>query len=630
MKTILLLFALLLINTINAQNFEWAKQFGSSGNDAANSVTTDVAGNVYVAGAFNGTVDFDPGVGVLNLTSAGSSDIFLIKLNASGNLLWVKQLGGPGTDYTRSVFVDASGKIYVTGGFSQTVDFDPGPNDFLLQATSVTFLHGTPPPPSVFTYEDIFILKLDVGGDFLWAKRIGGSGPDYGSTISVDAAGNIYTSGFFSDYRYTNKDTVDFDPGPGIFNLTHIGGFLLKLNNNGDFVWANSFGSLNTLVALAGGSVAFVAFKSSTLTISSIASDPSGNIYATGHFRISEDFDPGPGIQILRAHNVPDVFVAKFNATGSLGWVKQMSGDDPFTDGGTAVSNDLKIDGSGNVYITGAFAGTMDFDPGPGISNLKTTVTGGNSYDMKPFTDVDIFVSKLNSSGDLVWVKQMGGIADDRSSAIALDANGNVFTTGYFSAKADFDPGINKFKLNADGNGSNDSTDVFISKLDANGNFIWAGQLGGSGNDKGNVITTDASGNIYTVGTFRENCDFDPSSSDFNLTSSGFDDIFIHKMNQSGLITQRNKASSEFINEIVNDYIRLYPNPTRGVATISTKQNLSNASFRLFTISGQLIMEKKNISGSNYSFDISNQASGVYYAEIINGGKTEKFKVVKQ
>ena len=635
MKTIVLLFTVFLVNIIQAQNFEWAKQIGSTGNDAANSVATDAAGNVYTVGGFGGTVDFDPGPGVANLTSAGSGDIFISKLSASGNLLWVKQIGGAGSDAANSVFIDQSGNIYVTGSFNQNVDFDPGPGISNLQAAPHSLIPGTgpPPPPTNYTFSDIYILKLNASGNFVWVKQIGGSGIDYGTKILVDSDGNVFTVGFFSDFtsRVFNSGSVDFDPGPGVFNLSPLGGFILKLNSSGDFVWATQFGKQNYLFVLYNATTGWgvILEKRASVTINSLVLDQAGNIYTTGYFSLNNnDFDPGPGTFLLNGFNAEDMFIAKYNSSGDFQWVKQNAGAG-INDDGAVIGSDIAVDASGNVYTTGYFAGKVDFDPGSGETIFETMVTGGYSEWMKPNHDVDIFVSKLNASGNLVWVKQMGGISDDRALSLALDGNNNIYTTGYFSAKADFDPGLYKFKLNANGNGSNDSSDVFISKLDASGNFVWAGQLGGSGNDRGNAIAVDNAHNILTTGLFSGVCDFDPGSAGFNLISTGFNDIFIHKLSQPSSITQRNVSGNELSTEASKYGIGLYPNPTQGLVTIASKQNLSNASMRLFNSSGQLIMEKKNISGSAYSFDISNQVSGVYYAEIMNEGKKEGFKLVK-
>ena len=167
MKRIIFIILLTLAATIlHAQsvNFKWAKQMGGTGADAGgSSVTVDAAGNVYTTGGFGGTADFDPGPGTYNLTSAGTYDMFISKLDSSGNFIWAKQLGGTGADAAgASIAVDADGNVYTTGGFVGTADFDPGPGVFTLSAIGN------------FRTKASFVLKLDADGNFIWAKQTGG------------------------------------------------------------------------------------------------------------------------------------------------------------------------------------------------------------------------------------------------------------------------------------------------------------------------------------------------------------------------------------------------------------------------------------------------------------------------
>ena len=166
------LFLILLVFGFNysvfAQpNFVWANQLGGTGSDIGYSIASDASGNVYTTGYYSGTVDFDPGPGVFTLTSAGATnDIFVYKLNATGNLVWAKSLGGTGAEMGLSIAVDASGNVYTTGQFQGIADFDPG-------VGVVTFT-------SAGNY-DIFVSKLDASGNYVWAKCFGGTALDYGS-----------------------------------------------------------------------------------------------------------------------------------------------------------------------------------------------------------------------------------------------------------------------------------------------------------------------------------------------------------------------------------------------------------------------------------------------------------------
>ncbi|MDQ1256134.1 MAG: hypothetical protein QG656_730, partial [Candidatus Hydrogenedentes bacterium] len=197
-------------------------------------------------------------------------------------------------------------------------------------------------------------------------------------------------------------------------------------------------------------------------------------------------------------------------ADGDFVWAKAMGGT------GNEWSEDITLDNAGNVYATGYFRSTADFDPGPGIFNL--TSAGG----------IDVFVSKLNSTGVFVWAKAMGGTGNDFGEGIAVDSAGNVYTRGRFLGTVDFDPGAGIFNLTQAG-----SSDLFVSKLDSGGNFVWAKRMGGSSIGDGDGIAVDSAGNVYTTGWFLGTVDFDPGPGTFNLTSAG-NDIFVSKLDSAG------------------------------------------------------------------------------------------------
>ena len=468
-KTLNTLFALLLSVGLHAQSFEWAKSVGGTGDLIGRSIAVDALGNVYTTGPFLETVDFDPGAGVMNLTSQGHDDIFVKKLDSLGNLVWVKSVGGTSFDGGYSIAVDAQGNVYTTGYFVGTVDFDPGAG-----TVNLTSQGGS----------DIFIQKLDALGDLVWAKSVGGTGNDNGRSIAVDAQGNVYTTGDF-------RGIVDFDPGAGTADLTSQGEndvFIQKLDALGDLIWAKSVGETSYDYGY------------------SIAVDVLGNVYTTGYFSGTVDFDPGAGTVNLTSQGGNDIFIQKLDALGDLVWAKSVGGT------GNDNGRSIAVDAQGNVYTTGDFRGTVDFDPGAGIVNL--TSQGGS----------DIFIQKLDALGDLVWVKSMGGNSTDFGESIAVDSQGNVYTTGDFRGIVDFDPGAGTTNLTSQG-----EIDFFIQKLDALGNLVWAKSVGGTSNDGGNSIAVDAQGNVYTTGYFWGTVDFDPGAGTAYLTAQGYD-FFVQKL----------------------------------------------------------------------------------------------------
>ena len=458
-----------------AGNLIWAKQMASEYYARSNSLAIDAQGNVYTIGEFTGTVDFDPGVGIFNLSSAFYSfDMFMSKLDRCGNFVWAKQIGGITNDhvYGNSITLDARGNIYVTGNFDgNAVDFDPGTGVRILnQNTGISSL---------------FVSKFNANGNLVWAKQtVAHSEYDnvwgaYSESITTDASGNVYTTGFFGG-------TIDFDPGDRDFLLNNFFGnnFILKLDSSGLFLWANQMGQTSR---------SFVWGKS-------IAIDVSGNVYTSGYFLGSVDFDPGPGIFNLSTINPTldnlSLYVSKLNSSGSFVWAKQVGGP------GSMAIRSFPIDGSstaidtnGNIYTTGAFSGTVDFDPGAGVHNL--TAAG----------KADIFVSKLDLSGNFVWVKQMACTNSSYSGGLVLDATGNIYTTGAFSGTIDFDPGPGVYDLTSAGS----STNIFINKM--------------THCTSGNTSYTK---NVSTCSSYVANCGVYTSSGVYTqtfLSASGCDSI---------------------------------------------------------------------------------------------------------
>jgi hypothetical protein len=225
----LVAFVLLLIgSTVSyAQpQFKWAKQISGADDELANFLAIDSAGNVYLTGTFQGTVDVDPGPNTFNLTSEGPNDFYILKLASAGNFLWAKRIGGnTGTALPYVMNVDISGNVYITGNFSGTVDFNPGPDVYDLNSAD----------------GGLFVFKFDSSGKFVWAKNIRANS----FSVAVDTAENVYLTGSF-------HGTVDFDPGPGVYNLASEGGdswpygdiFIFKLDSSGNFVWAKRIGGM--------------------------------------------------------------------------------------------------------------------------------------------------------------------------------------------------------------------------------------------------------------------------------------------------------------------------------------------------------------------------------------------------
>jgi hypothetical protein len=346
-------------------------------------------------------------------------------------------------------------------------------------------------------------------GCFEWATAFGGD-TTYeciSRSIIVDKNGSVYTVGEFTG-------TTDFDPGTSVYNLSSTGEnsiFISKLNSSGNFVWAK----------VIQGSISAYS--------SDIALDNAGNIYITGGFAGAADFDPNAGRYVLFSATAPDsssiknvfaAFVLELDGAGNFILAKAMNMPNESING--SLSNSIAIDKFKNIYIAGNFSGTCDFDPGVGVSSFKTS----------SISDGDIFIVKLDSLGSFDWAKVMGGESVDNLRSLAIDSLGYVYTTGNFGRTADFDPGPLTYNLIAE------YEDIFISKLDNDGNFVWAKSFVGPKGSfaQSNSITLDNSCNIYTTGNFWGNADidFDPGPVIFNISSGPARGMFISKLTRDG------------------------------------------------------------------------------------------------
>ena len=283
----------------------WSKRFGSTLADVGLAVTADGSDNVLVTGYFNNTVNF----GGANLVSAGSSDIFLAKFDASGNHLWSKRFGGIGIEQGSSVTKDASGNVLLTGYFGNSVDFGGGA---LVSAGG----------------DEVFLAKYDANGNHLWSKRFGGTFGDYGYSVAVGPAGAVYLAGAFNI-------TIDLGGGP----LVSAGGldfYLAKYDANGVHQWSNRHGGVGTDAGYA------------------MALDGSGNAFVTGVFGSTVDFGGGP----LVSAGSDEIFMAKYAADGTHRWSARY-GSSSFDLGYGAA-----VDGVGNACFTGTFNGSVDFGGG--------------------------------------------------------------------------------------------------------------------------------------------------------------------------------------------------------------------------------------------------------------------------
>lgn len=494
--------------------FGFALHFGGTGGAHAQpfALATDSAGNSYIAGRFQGTVNFD---GTHSLTStpasgsSGFSNAFVAKYSPTGTLDWVDQLGSGGNSdtYALGIAVDSSGNVYTTG-------YTPG-GDFSGNNTGINLSPAT-------GFNAAFVSKLSSSGGYVWAKLLGTKVTDppdipgyYGSTaqgnaIAVDGSGNVYTTGSYAgtgNFSGTSSQQVlsNGEHNLNFGNAAHT--FVSVLDTSGGYVWAGDV--LGTADGFNPGAYG-----------TGIALDPSRNIYITGTF----------GNQATQTTpTVPYYFVMKLNPSRSIVWTDQLGTGASINTAIPPAVPAIAVDGSGNVYTTGKFLGTGSFS-GTGTGDAMTAVNNnGSGYNS--------YVSKLNTNGGFVWARQLGtGAFDTTAGGIALDGSGNVYTTGYFYATGSFSGTGSGNNLSSD----NSNDNAYISKLDTNGNFVLAANLGYGGESGGSAISVDGAGNVYSVGGLG-GPSFSPSQTgDFSgnadgsqkMTSYGFDG-YLSQLKQS-------------------------------------------------------------------------------------------------
>ena len=385
-------------------DFRWAISLGGSSNDLSYTIVTDGSDNIYLTGSFQNDLYYtDPRdrTETQLFSSAGSSDTFIVKLTSKGKLTWAKRMGGSSSDVPSDITLDITGNIYVTGYSNST----GGTYD----NTALNFTNAGG--------RDTYILKIDVNGDLVWAKTMGGSGNDQGQGIAVDSTGNIALTGYFDGTDASFDSTTLASNGEDDF-------FVTRLDSNGNVLWAYSFGADERDVS----------FK--------IGLSSAGDIYTVGYFNDTVDFAPGPTVENISAFNTrfSDLFIQKLSPQGTLLWAKAIGGF------GLDEAQGLHVEDNGQITLTGFFQRIVDFDPGPETFNLFSDSNG------------DVFVLQLSASGNFSAAYEFGASnVFDVGRDVTIDSRGIIISTGYYTNTVDFDP-----TTGMDSRRSNGGRDVFV------------------------------------------------------------------------------------------------------------------------------------------------------------------------
>jgi hypothetical protein len=397
-----------------------------------------------------------------------------------------------------AIALDSLGNVYSGGYFYDTCDFNP---DTLLVNNLIGFGDNQ---------SDLYITKFDSAGSLVWAKGLIGPDREWMTDMVIDHEGNVIAVGYF-------KDTCDFDPGPEVYNLVAdslYDAFVVKLDQNGFFVWARKFASVGRDYCYA------------------VDIDEHNAVYTAGTFGDSLDFDPGPVSAIISPLGLSDAYVLKLDEDGNYVHAHQLGGIE------STFISDLKLDGFGSFCIGGHFKGSIDILE----DTLVQTFNSMGNYDN--------FVAKLDTSGVFRWFKTMGGADNDGLSSIAIDSNGDIAMTGSLYGVSDYDPGPGSSILVSAG-----SVDAFIAKLDSAGNFQWAKRVGSNFIVSGSVVDVDHLDNVCVLGHFQYTVDFDPAQPLFLLTGITSYQNFLLKLDPQGdfVIAKHLAGENDFANMDVSN-----------------------------------------------------------------------------
>ena len=427
----------------------------------------DDDGCTLTTGYFHGAVDFDPGPGTTMLSAYSGNGGFLSKTDANGDLLWVRHFVGFMSGLVpEAMDVDSAGNIYLAGHFTGSVDFDPGSAEYIDYAGDEC---------------SMFFSKLSTSGEFIWVKSIYGTSNN-GSTKAKDLAihnNSIYLTGEFSGY-------VNLDPASLISEYYSISGFY---SNNQSWIQAtpNAFIACYDLDGNYNWSNPFSytsGFSFHSNYGQSLAFDTLGHVFMVGSYQESTS---SFNVDNPECNNVSrGCFIQKYTTSGTLITTKEMESSD------VSSANSVFYAHDGNIYVTGYFKDTIDVDPGAGVMEFYSS------------GEKDFFISKLDNDCNLLWAKSLGGDGNDEAYDILLDSTLNIYITGHFSNQVDFDPGTGFDYHTATGTG-----DVFLTKFDSLGEFVWTETIGGgAGTDYGYRMAFDRIDNLHIMGRYTPGFSF--------------------------------------------------------------------------------------------------------------------------
>jgi hypothetical protein len=508
--------------------------------------------HLLIAGSYQYTVDFDPNAGTISQTSSGGTDTFFGKYSSNGDIVWIKSIGGSGEEDPVQIKEFDNGEILLVGRYDSGIDMNP--SSLVNSLTS----QG---------YTDTYIGKYSSSGAYIWGKSFGGwSAVIRPYSAATDQAGAALITGEFNNI-------IDFDPSTAIKYDTAKGSsnsdiFIAKLDATGQLVWQRSPGSTGVEVGR------------------SIVTDPVGNIYCSGTFRGSVNFNEG-GSSLVISTTTVDGYLLKLNPGGTALYAYAFKGSGATVPKSTFVSSD------GTIITAGTFTGVNDMDLLAMEHNVVATGTSNDlflSYYKEELSSSSIINASFCEndsyslpSGTVVTVP--GTYHDTLSNTLNADSTITIY--------------LNQTTIDTSVGNRNDT----LFTVESNANYQWYSC------DSAKIIAGAV-------------------NSEFNAPYNGLFSVIISK---EGCTDTSNcyRISTVDIKEVTKEFsFSVYPNPTSASFRIISENELINK-VTLYDLAGHEVLEVKGDHKNIFAYDLSSYENGVYFISINNSSKIMKLILIK-
>ncbi|MDO5970143.1 T9SS type A sorting domain-containing protein [Flavivirga aquimarina] len=557
-----------------AQTTDWAVSYGSTSEERIILSKVDNNGNVYSAGTYQETYSHNG----QNLLNIGLRDVFIEKRDSQGQFLWVKTIKSTFDETLLGISITNNGDILVSGTFQNTLDANPSDDIHNLVSNGDA---------------DIYVIKLNPNGDFLWAVNYGNSEGDYLMDLETDNQGNTLLSIVFRNSLTLSPSITIETP----FSTLDLSNGLVKIDQNGNVLWAYATG---------------------TAYAKDITFDDKNNIYVAGFFLIENDFDYKEGTFLMTETGSTlgspigiDSYIQKLDSEGNFIWAKQLK--NPYS----VVIHSIVVDTNENVYTTGVWQGSpqnIDFDPGIAIFSVPAPNTSESKQ----------FIHKLNVLGDFEWVTTFGTwystpsyLDPEQGGFLSIDSNNNLYYAGdvrNIVGTTGFSFGENTY-LPID-------QDILLGKINTiDGSVEWSSMLGGSGNHNVYEANIDSNDNLIISGNFQNTVDFSiDSNQTIALQTIGLTNFFVFKTNFSSVLSTNEVTD-------LNSSFNTYPNPVKDKIYIENNTGVIINNITLYDANGRVL---KIYKSSNPEINVEFLSKGIYILKVKSEeGNTFARKVIK-